>query len=77
MLISESNATVPENLNRIMSQKGLKQLFVANKAGLTGQQMTDMLNGRRLIKVSDLLKLSDALGVSVGELCARAETKRR
>lgn len=74
MLISESNASVPDNLNRIMSQKGLKQLFVAKKAGLTGQQLTDMLNGRRLIKVSDLLKLADVLGVSVGDLCARIES---
>ena len=73
MLISENNAPVPENLNRIMNQKGLKQLFVAKQAGLTGQQMTDMLNGRRLIKVSDLLSLSDVLGVSVSDLCARAE----
>lgn len=75
MLISESNASVPYNVNRILSQKGLKQLFVAKKAGLTGQQLTDMLNGRRLIKISDLIKLSDALDVSVGDLCARAEPR--
>lgn len=39
----------------------------------TRQQLTDMLNDRRLIKISDLLKLSDALDVSVGDLCVRAE----
>lgn len=77
MLISESNASVPDNLNRIMCQKGLKQVFVAKNAGFTGQQLTDMLNGRRLIKVSDLLKLADVLGVSVSDLCARAEPGRR
>lgn len=73
MGIESYNAVAPENISRIIEQKGLKQMFVARKAGLTSQQMTDMLNGRRLIKVSDLLKLSDVLGVGVDDLCSRAD----
>lgn len=73
MGIEDYNTVAPENISRIIDQKGLKQLYVAKKAGFTAQQMTDMLNGRRLIKVSDLLKISDVLGVSVDDLCARAE----
>lgn len=75
MGIEHFNAVAPDNITRIIEQKGLKQVYVAKKVGLTGQQLTDMLNGRRLIKVSDLLKISDVLGVSVDDLCARAETR--
>lgn len=70
MGIDYYNAAVPQNLSRIIKAKGLKQVFVAQQAGLTNQQMTDMLKGRRVIKVSDLLELANVLGVSVNELCA-------
>jgi len=39
MLISESNASVPDNLNRIMNQKGLKQLFVAKRLALLANSL--------------------------------------
>lgn len=68
MTISECNATVPQNLSRIIKERGLKQSAVAQWSGYTRQQFTDMLNGRKLIKPCDATKLAATLGVNIGDL---------
>lgn len=68
MQISECNAPVVQNMSRIIKDKGLKKVYVAEKAGYAPQELTDMLNGRKIIKASDVLKLACALGVGAGEL---------
>lgn len=68
MSIAECNATVPKNLSRIIKERGLKQSAVAQWAGFTSQQFTDMLNGRKLIKPCDAAALANALGVNIGDL---------
>jgi len=68
MSIPECNATVPQNLARIIKERGLKQSAVAQWAGYSNQQLTDMLNGRKIIKPCDVLAISDAIGVNVGDL---------
>ena len=40
-----------DNIRRLIRTKGLKQTFVAEQAGLTDQQLTDILNNRRLLRV--------------------------
>ena len=66
--ILEGNATVPQNLARIIKERGLKQNAVAQWAGYTTQQFTDMLNGRKIIKPCDVLAISDAIGVNIADL---------
>lgn len=61
-------AIVEENIRRIIMSKGLKQKVVAVRAGLTPQQFSDMLNGRRNIYDEDILHISMALEVSPNEL---------
>ncbi len=56
------------NLSRIIKKRGLKQSAVARRAGYTNQQLTDMLNGRKLIKPCDVNALAGALGVGVEDL---------
>lgn len=68
MNISECNGCVPENIQRIISEKGYKQNAIARKAGLTDQQLTDIIKGRRIIKVSDITALASALGVGIPEI---------
>lgn len=70
MTIAESNAPIPENVSRIIQRKGLFKRCVAKSAGLTAQQFTDMLNGRKIIKPCDLLAIADAIGVSINDLFA-------
>lgn len=77
MRIDCFNSVVPENIARIIAQKGLKQGFVAKNAGYSESQMTAMLKGRKVIKVCDLLRLADVLEVSVNDLCKYPDDKTK
>ena len=68
MTISEANAPLSKGLQILIASKGLKNIYVAQKAGFTPQEISDMLNGRRLIKACDIPKLADALGVEVSDI---------
>lgn len=68
MSINELNAPVAARIVALMKEKGLKQNAVARRAGFSKQQFNDMLNGRRLIKVSELPILAKALEVSPNAL---------
>ncbi|MFR8352660.1 MAG: helix-turn-helix domain-containing protein [Blautia obeum] len=46
--IAASNSIVAIQLKKAITQKGLKQASVANKAGYSAQELNDMLNGRRI-----------------------------
>lgn len=68
MNISECNEPVATGLRRIIAQKGFKNLYIAQKAGFMPQELSDMLNGRRLIKACDIPRFADALGVEISEI---------
>ena len=68
MTIKEANTPVDYRISGILKEKGLKQLFVAEKIGYTAQELNDMLNGRRLIKICDILQIADALEVDANYL---------
>lgn len=68
MLIANYNSTMPENILRIIEEKGLKQCAIAKRAGFSNQQLNDMLNGRKIIKPCDAIAIADALGVTMNEL---------
>lgn len=71
MSIATMNATVPIAVNRIIGERGLKQGAVAERAGMSNQMLSDMLNGRRLIKARDVLALAKALDVTPNDLFYR------
>lgn len=66
--IADYNKPVAENIMRIIREKGLKQTFVAKNAGCTPQMLNDMLTGRRIIKVSDVVRICPILGVDANYL---------
>lgn len=68
MTIAEGNAPVPENIKRMIQRKGLIQKAVAERAGFTEQQFSDMLNDRRIIRACDLFRISMALGIEIADL---------
>lgn len=68
LTISEANAPLSKGMQAIIAEKGFKNLYIAQKAGFTSQELSDMLNGRRLIKACDIPKLADALGVDANYL---------
>lgn len=68
MTIAEANEPLSNELKQIIARKGLKNLYVAENAGYTAQELSDMLNGRRLIKACDISKIAKALGVEINYL---------
>ena len=68
MTIAAYNSIVPGNISRIISERGYKQGAIAKRAGLKDHQLTDMLKGRKIIKVSDIIAISVALGVNVSDM---------
>ena len=59
---------MPDNIKRVISSKGLLQGAVAKACGMSKQQFSDLLNGRRLIKPCDALAVCKALNVTPDEL---------
>lgn len=70
MTIRDNNSPVAENVERIIRQRGIKQSYVAEQAGMPPQALCDILKGRRLIKVGEVPKLATALGVEPNDLYA-------
>lgn len=71
--VAESNEPVASNIERVISEKGLKKLAVAEKAGYAPNLLSSMLRGRKMIKPCDIVKIADALGVSPGELFKKGD----
>lgn len=59
---------VVHNARRIINERGFKNKAIAEKAGYTEKQFSNMLNGRRTITSTDVLRLSNALGVTPNDL---------
>lgn len=68
MSASKYNVMLPVNIACAIKARGMKNNAVAERAGFSAQQFSDMLNGRKIIKPCDILAISDAIGVSVGDL---------
>lgn len=62
------NAIVPDNVSKLIIARGLKQGAVAERAGFSKQQFSDMLNGRKIIKLCDVIAIAAALSVGVDDL---------
>ena len=52
----------------LIAERGMIQRVVAERAGYTSQQFSDMLNDRKTIKAIDIVPISKALGVSVQDV---------
>lgn len=59
--IKTSNSIVAVNLKRYIDDKGLKQSAIAQKAGFSAQEFSDMLNGRRLMRAVDISRTIEVL----------------
>lgn len=56
------------NVENIIRKKGFKKCMVAQKAGLTPNMFSAMLNNRKIITAEHIPNIANALGVPVGEL---------
>lgn len=57
------------NIKNLIEQKGMKQGVVAERAGFTPQEFSNIMNERRkLLRIEHLLPIANALGVSINAL---------
>ena len=59
---------VVANIKRIMTEKGLKQRFVAEKSNFTEQEFCNMMNGRKKVTADYILPICYALNVQPNDL---------
>lgn len=64
---------VANNMRFIVEAKGFKHSAVAERAGYSRQQFSDMLNGRKLITADDCIRFRDAVGCTYADLFKKPE----
>ena len=55
---------VAEKINAYITEKGIKQSYVAEKAGISLQEMNDYMKGRRRLRADTFFKICRALNES-------------
>ena len=59
---------IVQNIRKIIKERGLKQNFVANRAGFTPQEFNNILCSRQLLKTESIVNLCNALDITPNEL---------
>lgn len=61
-------SNIISNINSLINEKGLKKCFVAEQIGMSLQQFSDTLNGRRILKPDEIPAIAKVLGVTPNDL---------
>lgn len=61
---------IADNTRRIITERGLKNRAVAERAGFSENQFSAILNKRRVVRDIDVIAIAHALGVTPNELFA-------
>lgn len=56
------------NLKEVIKRKKLKKGAVAAKLGLSSQQFSDILHGRKLLRIEDVPLMAKALDVGIADI---------
>jgi transcriptional regulator with XRE-family HTH domain len=65
-----SYGDIISNIKRLIDEKGMKQGVVAERAGFTKQEFSNIMNDRRkLLRVEHSPAIAYAMGVDVNALC--------
>lgn len=60
--------TLIMNIKSEIQNRGMKQGVVAERAGFSDQEFSNMMNGRKLVKVEYVPAIASAIGVSANAL---------
>ena len=60
--------TLQKNIKQLLKQRGLKQKYIAQKAGYSEKDFSAMINGRKNIYDDDVLIISKAFGLTPNDL---------
>lgn len=55
-------------INELIKKTGYKKSFIAKKAGYTSQQLSNLLNGRKIITALDIVRICNVLNTTPNEL---------
>ena len=77
MTIKEMNTPFDIGMALLIKKSGLKQAAIAGKIGCIAQELSDMLNGRRLIKACDISKIATVLNCGIDEIYAAGSMNER
>ena len=64
----ELKLQISSNIKRIMKSKGMTQLNLADKTGISKSTISDYLNNKTLINPDNVQKVADALNVKKSEI---------
>lgn len=67
--------TITQNIEMIIADKGMKKQYIAMKAGYSKQQFSNLMNGRKIIKPDDIIKIANALEVTPNDLFGVSNNK--
>lgn len=62
------SGSVAAGIDKIIHDSGFIQKVIAEKAGFTNQQFSDMLCGRKVIRADYIVPIAKALKVTVQEI---------
>lgn len=57
-------------VRRVIRRSGMKQVAVAERAGMTKQQLSDVVNKRRRLEADELFSICEALGITPNDIFA-------
>lgn len=60
--------SVAAGIDKIIHENGFIQKVIAEKAGFTDQQFSDMLCGRKIIRADYLVPIAKAMRVTIQEI---------
>ncbi len=67
-------ADIISAIKQIISAKGMKQCVVAERAGFSEAELSNMLNGRKLLRIEHIPRIANALGIEPNDLFEKAES---
>lgn len=60
----------------LIDEKGLRRKFIANKMGITPQQLSNWIHERNYPTIDKAFKIADLLGCKVDDLYERVENMK-
>ena len=59
---------VATNVQKLIKERGLKQVYIAEQIGISPKDLSDMLNNRRYIHDEYIIAFAKIFGVSIDSL---------
>jgi len=68
---------IASQVNRVIQEKGYKQYVIAERAGFTAKEFSDLLNGRKIFKAEYVKPICFALEITPNTLFGFSENYKK